>query len=92
MTIEQYEQLDWSPATWVFLQMGMVLFTVAVICLYAWLVYRADDAAARVGAVEPERALELEAASDAPAVEAAVETATPESAGLPSVEAELTRV
>ena len=60
MTIEQYEQLDWSPTTWALLQLGMVLFTVAVIGLFVWMVHRAGQATAPVRAVEPEAAAELE--------------------------------
>jgi hypothetical protein len=57
---DTYRQLDWSPTVWVFLQLGVVLFTVAVIGLFVWMVHRAGQATmpVQLPAPAPEPALE----------------------------------
>lgn len=96
MTVDQYEQLGWSPTTWALLQLGMVLFTVAVIGLFVWMVHRAGQATAPVRAREAEPVPGL-AVPDGPKAVAALEAVreTPPEApavSLPRVEPQLTHV
>lgn len=81
MTIDQYEQLEWSATTWVLLQMGMTLFVFGVVILFVVMVYRAGEATL---APQPEAKPDPEAlAATAPGGPVDVEV---EQADVPQVE------
>jgi hypothetical protein len=94
MTIEQYEQLGWSPTTWALLQLGMVLFTVAVIGLFVWMVHRAGEATGPVRTVRPEPAAELQAPAEPTELVSApdVPDVDPATVDLAGVDSELAHV
>lgn len=40
---DEYQYLDWGPTTWALLLMSVALFTIAVIGLFVFMVYRACE-------------------------------------------------